>query len=367
MMDHAVTAFSDFAQPGNLLIFVVLLNLLALALWPFFALAHELGHACVGLLRTEGVVVATVGSERARLEKRFGRLVIRLSLIPARGKPRGIARTYAVLRPGERIASSLAGPMAQIVASLVLTPVVVITSGVTRVAFVFVLGSNAVSALSNLVPRTSKSGLANDGKNLIQAFRNRQSDPRLISLDGSSTQNLQRELKSTWSRWFAVFTSPASSLPREGFDLLLFHACVWDGNTKTETRAASSRLAYAGWCWRECERGDIGRVADMLRALWAEAATSPREARLIATAQFLSTNERFLAEASPGDSQRERRAFLKQALRLLPRKLRTSSLNPQRQRSSFLYGVALHDLELLFGENAESDYKPLTRDHRPNR
>src|SRR3954470_15305589 len=80
---------------------------------PLLVLVHELGHAVVGLARTEGLVTVNVGRAPAVWRARVGRLALELSPFPARNGPAGFARIYARYGAGTCVALALAGPVAE--------------------------------------------------------------------------------------------------------------------------------------------------------------------------------------------------------------------------------------------------------------
>jgi hypothetical protein len=171
-MDAALQAFNDLMNGGgswSLLVGAVAALLAA----PLLVLIHELGHATVGLLRTEGLVSVRVGRAPALWRFRAGRLRLELNPMPARNGPAGLATVYARFGVGTKVALALAGPFAQAVAALAIA-LVGARMGSTIVEVVGGLG--IAEALLNLVPRERK-GLRSDGTYLLDALRGSRISP----------------------------------------------------------------------------------------------------------------------------------------------------------------------------------------------
>jgi len=86
--------------------------LLVIACRPLVVLAHELGHAAVGLVRTEGLVRVRVGRSPGIWRARLGRLSLELHPVPARGDSPGETVTHARFGWRSRVMLALAGPIA---------------------------------------------------------------------------------------------------------------------------------------------------------------------------------------------------------------------------------------------------------------
>jgi hypothetical protein len=157
-------AFSDWMNDGGAgrLVFAGALASLGA---PVLVLVHELGHAAVGLARTEGLVAVRVGASPARWRLRVGRLQLELDPRPARNAPAGLALVHARVGVGTKIALTLAGPLAEASAAALL-----IGAGVKLHMLVLTLAGvlGAGDALANLVP-FARHGHRSDGRYLLDA------------------------------------------------------------------------------------------------------------------------------------------------------------------------------------------------------
>jgi hypothetical protein len=273
------------------------LLLVSLVLTPVLTLVHELGHATVALLRTDGPVLVKVGW-MPKWERRFGRLVVCFGWIPE-GIAGYAARTGRLTRR-ERVAELLAGPAAQAVASIVLLAV---PSTAVRV----VAGLGLVTAVLNLVPQ-QWGRWRSDGAHLRDALR------RSAGLD------------ETWPRARALAADNARNLtPRR--QALCACAAVALGHAPDDRGPEAlelARIAYLGWCWRAAEHDDpAGLRQATLAAFRRAAATGAREPQLTA----LAANE--LARSS------------------LALGLHVDAAGPtdERQRFAFRFGAALRAVE----------------------
>lgn len=109
-------------------------------------------------------------------------------------------------------------------------------------------------------------------------------------------------------------------------------------------------LAFAGWCWREVERGDSNRVRESVLEV-SRTVVGAGYAGLqqtVRTAWGCSEPDAPLAQACLGRTPKERRGFLARAFELLPESVRVvPDVEEDVCRRAFHYGVALNDVERL--------------------
>lgn len=116
---------------------------------PLLVLVHELGHAAVGLARTEGLVEVRVGASPARWRVSAGCLRLQLNPIPAPNAPAGLARVHARFGVGTKVALVLAGPGAEAAVAVLL----IATGARLHVLTLIILGAlGTADAALNLVP-----------------------------------------------------------------------------------------------------------------------------------------------------------------------------------------------------------------------
>jgi hypothetical protein len=208
--------------------------------------------------------------------------------------------------------------------------------------------SGMVLAPVNFAPFTTKSGQRSDGLLILETWRQlRAGDP-----SGSSTPPASQsvtEMDATLARWFVFYSDSATcGAPRDQIfgapAFFLGYATQPAGDPR---RDALHRLAHAGWCWREAERGDQRRLREAaLDAVHqAPVARAPEPQLTILAARQLLTSKIELGLGSPGDDDEARTLFLAEALRRLPPKLRPGYLPRMHQMFAFRYGVAVHDIE----------------------
>ena len=345
-MDRGLQSFTDWMNGGGVGSLVVTLALVASSV-PLIVLIHELGHAVVGLIRTEGLVNVRVGRTPPRWRTRLGRLELELNPVLARNSPAGLAKVYAESGVGTQVALILAGPLAEAAAGAVILVV-----GVhLRLGLAAIVGGFWIlNALLNLVPRT-RHGRSSDGACLVAALRKARTAPR------EPAGSLERTLADTFSRWVVQFTTAKGSVQTPRRMGLLGGAPVALGHAPDDrgTLAVSLwRLAYAGWCWREVEHGDFARIREAaLDAVHAATTAGAVEPNLTGLAtRTLATGTTDLALASPGVDDDERRRFLDTALLRIPTAVRLPSIPEEHQRFAFRYGIALHDVERVRGTAA---------------
>jgi hypothetical protein len=335
----SVQAFDDWMKSGSLLWTLVLLGLLT----PVVIFVHELGHALLGLAGSEGLVEMRVGRAPPQWYRRFGRLRVSISLIPARNTPAGFANVHAQQSRAWRAAFILAGPFAQAAVGVGIVAI----GGVAHVATLTTVGVLIVSlAVVNLAPFNYR-GFRSDGAQLIDLLRNPRPGP-IRTLDGSSVAPVLELLQQTQARWLALYSDERLLRNSRGLGNILSGAPGAMGLTRDDPRAvAISRLAFAGWCWREAERrGDLTPLLAGLRRAWDDAtAASPGDVLVTPLAASAAVDNMELGLASPGATDRERRGFLAGAFSMLPPRLRPQELTHAEQWFAFRFGVAVHDVE----------------------
>ena len=340
----SVQAFSDWMNDGGALWLAVGFGLASLAA-PVLVLVHEMGHAAVGLLRTEGLVVVCVGRNPPRWCCRVGRLRLQISPHPARNAPAGIAAVHARFGVGTKVALALAGPIAEASAASV-----IVLFGVREhlVVLVIVGASGVVDALANLIP-IERHGLRSDGGYLIDAIRSaREHRPALRP--SPEVEDFTQRLADTRSRWLVLYSDDRNAVRTDERGRLLAGAPQALGYTELAGPAlALWWLAFAGWCWREVEHDNPTLPRDAaLDALHAARVRGELEPELsIQAAHALASDPTMLGLASHGSGPDERDRFLAGAYWAMPPELRPATVPEAQQRSAFLYGVALRDIERI--------------------
>jgi len=334
-MDGLLRAF-DAWMNGSGLSSLLLWSVLLSGLWPVLVLAHELGHAAVGLLRTEGLVAIRVGRAPG-WTGRIGRLAFSLNLVPARRDSQGLAQVFGRIGRIDAVALVLAGPLAQAVAALVVVGTVGAFMQTSDGVLAAAAAIGVADAAFNLVPR-ERHGRRSDGRFLLDALR------RPIR---------RNALDDTWSRWVAV-VSDRRAWQNERRMRLFGGAPVALGHPADQIDERSKALwwlAASGWCWREAERGDPDRIRDaVLDAIHTATVTGAVEPNLTAlAARALATDGVELGLASPGGDDDERIGFLAGAFHRLPKPPDELGLDPSHRWFAFRYGVALRDVERLRG------------------
>lgn len=267
----------------------------------------------------------------------------------------GYAQTYALgVPPIRRFLISIAGPLASAFVATLLWIVASDVHGISRHLLMTAAGVATFQALLNMLPFDFVDGrtISLDGKNALQAlksagFERRHSRP---AIDGSSNAPFIREFNATWTRWFALIsreTSPVHHPLRSR--ALAVCALVSDVAPASPEAIALTKLAKAGWCWREVERGDPTAINDEVQQAMKRAAQTGAvrpEVQVRAACQLLA-NPDALADASPGRDDQERRGFLNRASRSALPAREGLDFTPEQQRMAFMYGVALHDVERI--------------------
>jgi hypothetical protein len=143
--------------------------------FPLMVIVHEAGHAAVGLLRTEGLVVLRVGRSPGWVEGRVGRLAFEVSPLRSRDRLAGWARTFARMTRGESVAYAVAGAAAQLLVLVVSVPLIGRTSGAVHSALVWAWAVHFLNTCLNLAPMRV-GGHMSDGACLLAAVRARPVD-----------------------------------------------------------------------------------------------------------------------------------------------------------------------------------------------
>jgi hypothetical protein len=343
-MDGAVRGFASLINGLGSPLGITLMVLLM----PLVTFAHELGHALVGLSRTEGLVTVEVGRKPALWRARSGRLVLALHPVPAFATFEGRAGTYARMSPQDRLVYALAGPMAHAAAALL---VILVGLRVHSHAAVCVGLVYLVTAASNLIP-FKHSGMRSDGAIALAAWKDR-GHAGARTVHSAATVVVQSELDETAARWLVAFTDQ-SNLNTKKRGEALGGAPVALGYAPTDRSPNAVglwKLAYAGWCWREAERGHYERVReaalDAVHRATVTGAVGPSLTAL--AARDLAINGTNLGLASPGTDDNARSRFSRTAFERLPANLRTDTVRETQRWFAFRYGIALHDVERARG------------------
>jgi hypothetical protein len=251
-----------------------------------------------------------------------------------------LATVYARLGFRGRIAYLVAGPAAEAgAATLVLLLAIHTHSSTFQLVGVLLLGD----ALINLVPR-ERHGFRSDGGRLLDALSGSGAPRR-------PTSTLEDCLAETRSRWFVLFSDIRQIRDWERLARLLAAAPTALGYAQKDRKDIAQALwkvAFAGWCWREAERGQPERLRQpVLDAIHQATKTGALEPLLTArAANALAASNTDLSLGCPGDSEAERQAFLSAAFEYLPKPLADST--PIGFRSfAWRYGLALHDVDRL--------------------
>jgi hypothetical protein len=292
---------------------------------PLLVLVHELGHAAVGLWTTEGLVQVHVGREPARVRFRVGRLDVGLNPdLPRRGRA-GVARTWAAMERGDRIAYALAGPLAELAVAFVVTAGVV--GGLVPRMLVLTAGCAAFDAVANLVPR-ERHGNRSDGLLVLDALRGRPT----AGLDDTATRFLASV---THKRHPARTDERAANLALAPQALGLA--------PRTAEADSAFELAAAGWFWREAEDVSLGPVAaGLARAGRSAVECGTPPARLPGMIAW----EYLRSDGDPAAASREGFDDITRGLELA-RRVTHATLDRERARNAFLFGVAVHDAERM--------------------
>lgn len=298
-----------------------------------FVFAHELGHALAGLAFTHGLVIVRVGRSPAMVRRRVGRLALELNPLPPRkGQLAGSAATYAHLSRSAFALLVFAGPFLGGAASLVMIEV----GTATHIRALVVAGAlGAFNTVVNLVPR-ARDGRLNDGARILATLRRR-------PIPGAVFAGQDGE---TLSRWLVLYTDPRGSITGDQH-LQLGGAPVAMGHAPDDRGPEATALwqfAFAGWCWREAERGDTAPVREcVLNARHrASAEALSRSDIVVVAARNVAGGDVDLTLGSPtatslAEGVKRARAGIRPAVA------------DEWAEFAFRFGVALHDVERIAG------------------
>lgn len=312
---------------------VALLALSALVWWVTLV-AHELGHAAVGLTRSEGLVVVRAGSRSPKWRRRFGRLRLELGLVPLPFQPTdAIAEVYARLGRSTKVMFALAGPVAGAAAAAL----IMLLGARLQFLPLQVIGCLALLVdVANLLPFRFR-GFPSDGAYLVDALGGRPA--------GSSEAD--EEIDAIAARWLVLATNVHGAFAPRDRDLGARLSYKMNRARDDCDREAMvvHQLTFAGWCWREAEQGDTTPIRD-----------SVLDARHHATRAGLSRVD--IIAAAAGELVRERTdlAAGSPTPHSLERGLERARANPAygelsdgKARVAFCFGVAMHDVAAVAG------------------
>ena len=302
--------------------------------WWFVVLAHELGHAAVGLARTEGLVVVRAGSRSPKWRPRFGRLQLELGPVPI-FRSDGEAEVYARVGRPTGVMLALAGPVGGGIAAALLyflgwrfqfLPLQIIA----WFALVF--------DLANLLPFRFREQRS-DGAYLLEALRGPTAPARKDD----------DEIDAIVSRWLVLVTDFRGAFGERDRDLCgrlnnKMRRAKLDFDDET---LAIHRMTFAGWCWRKAEQGDttpIRQSALDVRHRAIRERPGLNRANLIAVAAGELVRERIdFAAGSPTPDSLER------GLRRARANPAYDELPEREARDAFCFGVAMHDVATIAG------------------
>lgn len=314
---------------------------------PMFVLVHELGHAVVGLVHTEGLVRLRIGRGPGWLRGRLGRLEFELSPIPALGGIAGSAVIFARLSSRERVLYALAGPGAEALLLVLAFPVLQRSDGRLHAILLAAWFWAALQIMWNFIPRRIGDNLS-DGRVILDAIRARPVDPALGPLAGTGGDEFMEELADTWSRWIVRMTKPRSIRTSRRERILQAAAVALGLPTDPGGPAATAEwFALAGWCWRDCERGDLSPLRTEVDTIYRSAAQRGLVGGLLIAnvASLLAAGKTELGLGSPGLTETERNAFFTRAFQQVAHPAEFPALSKWQRWFAFRYGVAVHDVE----------------------
>jgi hypothetical protein len=172
-VDGGLQAFDTWMNAGGPL-YISAAAIVYLALAPVFVLVHEMGHAAIALVRTDGRVHVQVGKSPAMWRLRFGRLGLGLNpYIPPSGGAAGFAKPFGRFDPYSRIAFALGGSTAS---GLFSGLVFYLALRAHVVLLVWVGAFGVFHSLYALVPRRT-GGSRSDGAAFLEAVRRLREGP----------------------------------------------------------------------------------------------------------------------------------------------------------------------------------------------
>jgi hypothetical protein len=313
---------------------IAVLFALSAVVWWVILVAHELGHAAVGLTRTEGMVVVRAGSRSPKWHHRFGRLQLELGPVPLPfEKSDAIAEVYARFARSSKVMFALAGP----VAGGAVAALFMLLGSRLQFLPLQIVGCLALLVdVANLLPFRVR-GVRSDGAYLVEALEGRPTRPS--AGDG--------ELDAIAARWLVLATNVHGAFaPRDRALGARLSAKMQRARTEDDQEAmAVHQLTFAGWCWRGAEQGDTTPLRDsVLDARHRATQAGAGRADTIAAAAGELVRERIdFAAGSPTPDSLERgleRARANPAYGKLP---------DDKARVAFCFGVAMHDVATIAG------------------
>jgi hypothetical protein len=307
---------------------------LSAVVWWVTLVAHELGHATVGLTRSEGLVVVRAGSRSPKWRHRLGRLQLELGAVPLPfEKSDAVAEVYARFARSTKVMFALAGPAAGGAAAALF----MLLGSRLQFLPLQIVGCLALLVdVANLLPFRVR-GVRSDGAYLVEALEGRRAGP----------SEAAGELDAIGARWLVLATNVHGAFaPRD--------RAIGAGLSSKMQRARSDddqeamaihQLTFAGWCWREAEQGDTTPIREsVLDARHRATQAGLRRADIIAAAAGELVRERIdFAAGSPTPDSLERgleRARANPAYAELP---------DGKAQVAFCFGVAMHDVATIAG------------------
>jgi hypothetical protein len=316
-VDGGLQAFDTWMNGGGPL-YMSAAAVVYLAIAPVFVLVHELGHAAVALMRTEGRVQVQVGKSPAAWHFHLGRLDFGLNAyLPRTGGAAGFAKYSGRVDPYSRIAFTLAGSTAS---GLFSALVVYLALRAHVILLVWVGAMGVLHSVQSLVPRRI-AGAGSDGAAFLDAVRRLRRGP--------TAEELLLDMR---CRWLALFKDVQRTLgPIRGRVLDGLPPALGHPGTGPDA-VALWKLAFAGWCWRVVEGCAPGMRESALDALHTATRSGDAEPQLT-----------FAAACSL--AERESAAGFVH----MPVELRATEADESKQRFAFQFGVALYDIERARG------------------
>jgi len=304
---------------------------------------HEVGHAAVCLLATDGSVTLRAGRSPGLWRGRLGRLRFELHPLmpqPGSGERAGQAGTRSRITPLARLLMFLAGPFASLAAAaLAFAALSRVHGGGRRFFLAAAVALGAFHAVWNLIPNERR-GWRSDGRRALDTIRLM----RGRELDSGERWRRFRALVTGEEGGELRTTERAETLGR-GVSRLL----ELDGTRSDPLVRTAGRAAYVGWCWRHIFHvsavGDP-QVNEALRhayQLRGDAVSTRIEAACTLTR---STSE--TPSGSPRDSA-EQRDQLARRLTNADTSWSDGGLSRDQAELATRYGIELHDVEQAAG------------------
>jgi hypothetical protein len=313
---------------------IVVIFALNAVVWWVALVAHELGHAAVGLTRTEGLVVVRAGSRSPQWRRRFGRLKLELGPVPLPfERADGMAYLYASVGRATAVMLAVAGPVAGSAAAALF---ILLGSRFQLVSLQIIGCVVLLSHIANLLPFRLR-GVTSDGAHLVEA----------LSSHPGSLYEADEQLDAVVSRWLVLATDFRGAFGARDRDLFgRLNSKLRRAKLERDDEALATHwLTFAGWCWRKAERGDTTPIrGSVLDARHHATRAGLTRADIIAAAAGELVRQRTDLEAgSPTPDS-------------LQRGLERAHANPRcreapdgKARVAFCLGVAMHDVATIAG------------------